>query len=47
MLWLNYRFIKVFLFNFGERIINCREKQMLRNKLGLQEEQYLLFIFNI
>lgn len=46
MLLLNYRSIKLSLSNPGEKIINFRGKQMLRNKPGLQEQQHLSSIFN-
>lgn len=46
MLLLNYRSIKLSLSNPGERTINCRGRQMLRNKPVLQEEQHLSSIIN-
>lgn len=46
MLLLNYRSIKLSLSNPGEKIINFRGKQMLRNKPGLQEQQHLSSIIN-
>lgn len=46
MLLLNYRSIKLSLSNPGEKIINFRGRQMLRNKPGLQEQQHLSSIIN-